>query len=537
METGTARATGEAGSGHFARRSSGLVRDISLGSSVVLNLSFIGIVQAILAVTLIPQLFPGASTVLVAVLTAIACVGPYAMYGLLATLMPRSGGDYVFASRSLGPWPGMAASVNVTLWYIAAIAYLTYLIPQWALPGALSTIGAISNNETLLTWAADVTGNGWTFAIAALVTLTIFAAATARLGWTLRVAWVLLGLAAAGVVVSILVMLFSSRGGFVDAVAAFGGDYDAIIDAGRAAGLGASGFDLGDTLLATTIAFFSLGFGIATAYTAGELRSAKRTALPGMLYALLIAATTMAITFVLAASRLGNEFLGAATTLSDAGSADYPFSAPANFFFFVSMLADSTPIAAFLGIAFVAAGMALCIPVFLICSRSIFAWSFDHLVPERLSEVNPRTRSPLNANIVVLAVALGYLALMSFGPADFVTLIVSQVLGLLVTFMVVSIAGALVAYRRPDLYEGFGSDRRILGLPVLTFVSVVAFAIYAFWFITLLSTDALGANVGVGMTAFGVVLGIAVIAYPVSYLLNRARGIDVTLAAKTLPPE
>ena len=523
--------------GFFTRQSSGLIRGISLRSSVVLNLSFIGIVQAILAVTLIPQIFPGANMVVVAVLTAIACVSPYAMYGLLARLMPRSGGDYVFASRSLGPWVGLGASVNVTLWYIAAIAYLTYLIPQWALPGALSTIGAIAENDTLLTWATDVTGNGWTFVIAGAVTLAIFVSSSVRLGWTLRVAWVLLSLAAAGVVVAALVMLFSSRADFVASVSDFGGSYDGIIEAGRAAGFGSTSFDLGDTLLATTIAFFSLGFGIATAYTAGELRSANRTALPGMLYALLIAAATMVVTFALASSRLGNEFLGAATTLSDAGSADYPFAAPANFFFFVSMLADSTLIAAFLGLAFVAAGMALCIPVFLICSRSIFAWSFDRLIPTSLSEVNPRTRSPLNANLVVLAVAFAYLALMSFGPADFVTLIVSQVLGLLVTFMVVSIAGALLAYRRPDLYEMFGSDRRILGLPVLTFVSVIAFAIYAFWFLTLLTNDALGANVGVGMTAFAVVLGIAVIAYPISYLINRNRGVDLSLAAKTLPPE
>ncbi len=521
----------------FTRQSSGLVRGISLPSSVVLNLSFIGIVQAVLAVTLIPSTFPGASLVLATIIAVVLCLAPYAMYGLFARLMPRSGGDYVFASRSLGSWLGLAASINVTLWYIAAIAYLTYLIPQSALSGTFASIGAIDHSNTLLTWATDVIRDGWTFGIAAVVTVAIFIASSVRLTWTLRVAWVLLGLAVAGVIVSIIVMLFNSRSDFVSEVSSFGGNYAKVIADGRAAGFGSTGFSLGDTFLATTIAYFSLGFGIATAYTAGEIRSANRTALPGMLYALLIAGALMVVTFALAESRFGTDFLGAATTLSNGESSAYPFDAPANFFFFVSMLSGSTVIAVLLGAAYVAAATALCIPVFLICSRSLFAWSFDRLMPTGLSEVNSRTHSPIRANVVVVVVALGYLALMTFGPADFVTILVSQVLGLIATYIVVSIAGIVIAYRRPDLYEMMGSDRRIFGVPVLTLVSALAFLVYAFWFIVLLTTDSLGANVGVGMTAFFVVLGISVLAYPISYLINRSRGVDLSLANKTLPPE
>ena len=62
MESGSA--PGSDGGGFFTRQSSGLVRGISLSSSVVLNLSFIGLVQAILAATFIPASFPGASPVL-----------------------------------------------------------------------------------------------------------------------------------------------------------------------------------------------------------------------------------------------------------------------------------------------------------------------------------------------------------------------------------------------------------------------------------------------------------------------------------------
>jgi amino acid transporter len=529
---GSAQAAPEE-SGYFTRSSSGLVRGISLSSAVVLNLAFIGIVQAVLAVTLIPSSFPGANPAIVTLITAVMMLAPYLMYGLFTRLMPRSGGDYVFVSRSLGPWLGFAASINVTLWYVAAIAYLTFLIPQFALPSALASIGVIADSETLITWSQDLLLDGWTFLFAGAAIALLFVSASVKLNWTLRVARVLFGLAALGVVLSIVVLLLNGRDDFVNAVAAFGGDYDQIVAAGEID----TSFDLGDTLLATTLAFFSLGFGIATAYTGGELRSSQQTAVRGMLLALGIAAVTMIVAFALASRVIGNDFLGSATNLSAAGDEAYPFGVGSNFFFFVSMLADSTLIAAVLGIAFVAAAAALCIPVFLIASRSIFAWSFDRLVPEGLSEVEPRTRSPLRANLIVLVVAFAYLALMVFGSADFTTILFTQVLGLLGTFMLVALAGAVLPFRRPDLYKLGASDRRVLGLPLLTFVSLIAFAIYAFFTVVLATQDVLAANSSVGIKALIVIAVIALIAYPLSYALNKSRGLDLSLANKTLPPE
>jgi hypothetical protein len=34
-----------------------------------------------------------------------------------------------------------------------------------------------------------------------------------------------------------------------------------------------------------------------------------------------------------------------------------------------------------------------------------------------------------------------------------------------------------------------------------------------------------------------VIAVISIVAYPVSYLVNRSRGVDLSLANKTLPPE
>ena len=79
-----------------------------------------------------------------------------------------------------------------------------------------------------------------------------------------------------GVAISVLLLLFNGRDDFVQAVGAFGGDYDKVIADARAAGFeGSANFDLGNTLLAMPLAFASFGYAIVTAYAGGEVRSPK----------------------------------------------------------------------------------------------------------------------------------------------------------------------------------------------------------------------------------------------------------------------
>ena len=109
----TTSATRDAGSGatFYTRQASGLVRDISPTSSIALNVSFVSIPLAVLIATQAPSSFPGASPFWVAVICAVLCIFPVLLYSLFTSVMPRSGGDYVFVSRSLGPWLGLAASI------------------------------------------------------------------------------------------------------------------------------------------------------------------------------------------------------------------------------------------------------------------------------------------------------------------------------------------------------------------------------------------------------------------------------------------
>ena len=522
----------------FARQSSGLVREISILSAVALNLSFISIVYGIIGATQVPLAFPGAGLALSVVLCTVFCVPPYIMYSFFSRAMPRSGGDYVFASRALHPWAGLATSVNGILWYMFAITYAAFSTVQFALSATLASIGTISGHPGLVTASADVLKHGWTFGLGLVVVALILATVCVRLPLTLKITRYLFYVVVAGTVVAAVVLLLGSRSSFMHAVTHAGGNYHKIIAASLKAGYKPHPFSLGQSILSSSVPFYALGFGIVTAYISGEVRAGKDVATRGKLYSLVLGGIAITIIFAAAGHVFGKTFLGGATLLSNSFSPQYPFAAPSNLFFYIDLLSGSTIIAVILGIAFLASAIAVAIPAFLISSRALFAWSFDRFIPESLSEVNERTRAPLKANLLAAAVAVVMLAVITFSPSTLVVGVAgTEILGLCLTFIVVSIAAITFPYRRPSIYKGSAIERSVGGFPLMTLVGVVSLAVYVLFAYSIASTKALAATTTDGVIALVLFVVLGVIAYPVVYLLNKRRGVDISLASRELPPE
>jgi amino acid transporter len=522
----------------FARSSSGLVREISTLSAVALNLSFISIVYGIIGATQVPLAFPGASIALSAVICTLFCVPPYIMYSFFSRAMPRSGGDYVFASRALHPWAGLATSVNGTLWYMFAITYAAFSTIQFAVSATLASVGTISGNHGLVTASADVLKHGWTFGLGLVVVALILASVCVRLPLTLQITRWLFYIVAAGTGVAAIVLLVNSHSDFVSAVGHAGGNYHKIIADSIKAGYKPAGFSLGSSVLSSSVPFYALGFGIATAYVGGEIRGGKDVATRGKLYSLLLGGIAITIIFALSSSVIGKTFLGGSTLLSSSLSPQYPFSAPSNLFFYIDLLSGSTVIAVILGITFTASAIAVAIPAFLISSRALFAWSFDRFIPESVSEVNDRTHAPLRANLIAAAVAVVMLAVITFGPTSLVAGVAgTEILGLCLTFIVVSVAAMTFPYRRASIYRGSPIERSVAGFPLMTLVGAASLAVYVLFAYSIASTKALGATTTTGIVALVLFVGLGVAAYPVVYLLNKRRGVDISLASRELPPE
>ena len=100
----------------FVRRSLGLVREMSAGDALIGNILIFNLVIASITLLLIPWTFPGASLPLSIVLTFIPAAFLATVYVLFGVAMPRSGGDYVFISRTLHPAVGFAANFSFVIW-------------------------------------------------------------------------------------------------------------------------------------------------------------------------------------------------------------------------------------------------------------------------------------------------------------------------------------------------------------------------------------------------------------------------------------
>jgi len=201
------------------------------------------------------------------------------------------------------------------------------------------------------------------------------------------------------------------------------------------------------------------------------------------------------------------------------------------------MLTHSTVLIALIGISFILATIATLPPSFLAATRNIFAWSFDRIVPTRLSSVEPRTHAPLVANVIVLGVCLGYLAFIVYGPSYFTTILFTTIAGQILTFIVVAISGMAFPWRRQALYQNSPIARSVGGIPLIALVGAVSLVVYGFFLYSLLTTDALGANSSTGKWAMVVIGLISIAIYPISYVINRQRGIDLGITFKELPPE
>jgi amino acid transporter len=523
----------------YTRQATGLVREIGLSSNVALNVSFISLPLAGFVATQAPYAFPGSNLIGIVILTALLCIAPTLLYGILAQAMPRSGGDYVFVSRIISPAVGFVANFNVTMWFQLVIALFASYLATLGLSPALASIGQATANQSLIDAATTVAGKEWQFAIGAIVLVLTTVLMSLRLQLAMRIFQILFYLSLISVVLAVLLTLLNSRETFVAAVATFGGDYDQMIADAKAAGWAGygAGIDWGATLLATPLLFASFGYAIVSTYAAGEIRQAKTSILRGLLVSLGISVVIVLVMLGLAGNTFGEEWMGAANYLALTAPDQYPLPAFPGYLFFATMLTDNSALIALMSLSYALAFVVALPPTFLIATRSLFAWSFDRIIPERVSEVNERTNSPVIANVVVLILTLVFLALTVFGPGEFLTLLYTAGAAEILTFMVVAIAGVLFPYRRRELWEASTITGRIAGVATISIIGVIAFLVYALFLYPLLTNSALGANAQVGLTAMVVMIVIPIVIYPISRAVRKSQGVDLGLAFQSLPPE
>src|SRR5499427_5001972 len=201
----------------FVRKSTGLVREASAFDAMVFNAVFSAPVGATLAwgVFFALSAFPGADLVTATLISLVINIPIVIMMALLASSMPRTGGDYVWVSRILRPPAATVSNFGAAFSAMIGATFWARYFPVFALGPVLVTLGIFFKNNTLIDWGTRFqTENWWIFwgAMVMVVLLTlILVAGTKTTLRTMNVFWII---ASIGTFIAFIVLLFGSSSRF-----------------------------------------------------------------------------------------------------------------------------------------------------------------------------------------------------------------------------------------------------------------------------------------------------------------------------------
>jgi amino acid transporter len=579
----------------FTRQSSGLVREVSVANALFFNTSaFIGGTMGgafqIAALAGIPIVIVGGLTNWSWVAFGVGglCILLAFIFASLTSVMPRSGGDYVFTSRivpRVGPLLGWLESWGLVFASIALLQFETVqTIRSTQVGGRIIGIGTGSdffNNANL--WFTDGTTGDVTGIAGLIPALIIFA----FVGWvvlqpTKTFHKIVTYLTVIGIIgwalMALLGLVFFDPAQFAANLPKYtnGVTVDQLAAAATTAGF-TSGFSFGPVdglswpvmFMAGVMLFQFIGFQYS-AYISGEVRgNVKRGILIAVLGALAMAVLMNSIYGEALSRRLG---LDAQTAWSaiwwgyidpvKAGLGGLPMNAP-NYYQLLGTVAhpELWPLWTIAGSASTLFPFLL-MPVYVIfISRIALAWSLDRQVPEWLGAVSERLHAPSNAIFTTLAIGVFFLLLWAFpvlkwvglgalapsadpaldGKLNLAASAWFTILASSLSWIMPGVNALLARRTRPDLVK---DAPYIRWLPYLGAVWLV-FTLVLYWFAgiaPIYNTISGGADALAYLNSSGVMFVIIVfvvgfIWYFIQAARNRRAGVETELMYRMLPPD
>lgn len=575
--------SGATGRKLFTRQASGLVREVSVTNALFFNTAAfvgtgVGWYPVFYTLAFIPVGTAGFTTYgWAAIIVGVFCVLLGLIFASLSSVMPRSGGDYVFTSRLIpraGPFLGWVESFTLVFAAIAIIAFeVPIVLRNLQITGRIVGIGTgIGFFERANGWFAEggvITG--WPGFIGALLVLALIFWVVVQP--TRRFHRIVTGLAAlslaSAVVMFVFGLLLVDRGAFeanlprvagvtVEDLATFARDNGFV-------GTGVGILDPPGTGALIPFSIFSfmaailllnyIGFQYS-AYIAGEVTgNVKRGILIAVLGALGIAVWFNSIYTDLLSFRLGLDTQLGWGGMFWFGDPNLPLGQPNS----LPLLAEISrpglwPLWAFVSLAGAIFPFLLC-PVYInFISRIGLAWSLDRQVPEWFGEVNERLRAPLNAILTALGIAVVFAILQNFpilpdavappeGKLNLVATLWFSITMAFLTWFMPGLNALLGPFTRRDLLSGAPWRRWLpaMGVVWMLFVGIL------YWYAGFKPiVDLLGRAPGetafqyfnrTGLTFTIVFFALAVAIYAVQAVRRRAQGVDVGLMYREIPPE
>ena len=534
--------------GVFRRTASGLIREMSMADHWMYN------VFTLLVLTGAAQFyvwssgeFPATNPIFGLVVAAILVVPIYLAYSMLASAMPRSGGDYIFQSRILHPAVAFTAlfALLVTEWYWLELS--GFWIAAMTLSPLFSTLGVFVHSAGLLSLGSWFSSN-WGIMITTLVTNVLIALAfLPGLKTYLKVQWFLFAGVVISIVVMTVVMLTTSHATFVASFNAFMSSFDPahqnyyqyVIDAAKAAGFNpGSGGGLYGLVGVVAIAWFNLIWAVWSAMNLGEIKHASnfgkvnRVMQGSLAFGLLVMGGTMALLLKVC----GQEFTLALGYDWFNHTINFPVQPYTSIL--IPIMGGGVIVLILTLFGFLTQAIQQSWNVFIGSTRLIVAMSMDRLLPDGLGKISRRFRSsPVNA-ILFLLIGGEALALVFWFVPNLVNYTLSTSLVATIYQSVTCLAAAVFPFTAKSIYNASPiSKYRIGKIPLLTLCGAWGFVVGIVLIIFYLIVPGLGLASTAGLIGIGVIYVVSLIWFWVARSIKKNKGIDIDLNFQQIPPE
>jgi APA family basic amino acid/polyamine antiporter len=541
----------------FVRQASGLVREVSTLKATFFNIASLSGNVVLLAIIFLP-LYGGAAIFgfspigLAHISAGISLVVMALIFVVLVTVMPRSGGDYVFTSRILHPFLGWLESWTLIFTNMAIIAFELIMI-NYSSQAFLVGMGAAYANTAWSSASTLLSSQTSQLIFGTFISLLIALMSLAKP----RTFHTILSSLCAFALLSALVM---GVGTFAVDPSIFSANFQKFTSGSLGSMLSAAtsgGLSFAPLALAVFPSMFAFGlFDLIgfqySGYIAGELKgNLKRNALFSMIGSVAIYLIVIWVILVPAiTTRFGYDIVNAWGYLWWFAPSQAPLGgvAPTSALYGIIGRPDLWPLWLFVTIGGCALMFSLCPAYLVMMSRMVFAWSMDRLVPEWFSKLDERTRSPLRIYLLTLFGGWVFYYFSVYGLSA-LSLAWYSILLSAMTWIFPGFNALLMPYRRKDLFEQSPWKRKIASVPAVALVGLLwlviiipVYVISAFQpilsaIIATPSEELWTYSTSSGLTLTALILIIGAVLYFVFKAYQRQRGVDVDLIFKTIPPE
>ena len=524
--TTSQKVAGAAPSGTFARKSSGLIRQVSTTDAFFYGLNAITI-SYLTFILFMWTYYPGASVTWATVVTVLGSVAVGVVYALFAAVYPRSGGEYVFGSRVIHPLVGFLLSFSQGFWLLfyfgtnGAFMMIDGVAPMFGI------IGLQTGNQTLVNMGVWCGGKYGLFLGGTLAILFI-----GYMSWAGNKAYFLfqrygmiVALTSCAIAIGVLCLGWAG-------MLHFSSIYNGLAGAGAYEKIAGSAklpaFSATQTLYFMVWPAFAILFSVGMVSFSGEIKEVRRGPLKAIVGSMTLVGIVFIVMYLAASNGVGAQFFYNAP----AAAGSMPFYPVVQAF--AAVLGNNWILTIIVMLWVILIQLFAMGTNVIYGSRAMFAWGIDGMAPKRFATVSPNRYSP-GFDIFILMIA-AELILVMYCFTTIVT-IISGLLVFSIVFLVICLTGVVFPYIKKDVYEQSPATIKVLGIPLMSICGTIGaiFCVFLLW--RCFADSTAGA---IQASSMYISLGVAVLslAWYLGYRsYNLKKGVDIDKRYKEIPLE